>query len=85
MEGDFFDLRDAMFVSDAPRHSDFLSASDAQRLSPFVRKGDNAIHILGMSHSDRVRIAEGIVRYYRLHVAGFPELRSLAVLKELWR
>ena len=85
MEGDFFDLRDAMFVSDAPRHSDYLSAPDAQRLSQLVRMGYNTMHLFRMSHSNRVRIAEGIVRYYRLHVAGFPELRSLAVLKELWR
>ncbi|MDD7318572.1 MAG: DNA repair protein RecO C-terminal domain-containing protein [Prevotella sp.] len=84
-EGDFFDLRDAMFVCEAPLHRDYLSASDAQRLSQLVRMDYNTMRLFRMSHTDRDRIAEGIVRYYRLHVAGFPELRSLAVLKELWR
>ncbi len=84
-EGDFFDLRDAMFVNKAPSHSDYLSAADAHRLLQLVRMDYNTMRLFRMSHEDRNRISDGIIRYYRLHVPGFPELRSLAVLKELWK
>ena len=38
-----------------------------------------------MNHDDRNRIVDVIIRFYRLHVPAFPELRSLEVMKELWR
>jgi DNA repair protein RecO (recombination protein O) len=45
----------------------------------------NTMRLFRMSHDDRNRITDGIIRYYRLHVDGFPELRAFAVLKELWK
>lgn len=84
-QGDCFDLRDAMFVDRAPFHSDYLSSADAERLHQLVRMDYNTMRLFRMSHADRNRIADGIIRYYRLHVPGFPELRSLSVLKELWK
>ena len=84
-QGDFFDLRDAMFVDRAPSHPDYLSSADAERLHQLVRMDYNTMRLFRMSHDDRNRITDGIIRYYRLHVDGFPELRAFAVLKELWK
>lgn len=84
-DGDLFDLRDAVFTSDVPCHPDCLSPEDAARLHRLVRMDYATMRLFAMSHDDRNRIAEGILRYYRLHVDGFPEMRSLAVLRELWK
>ncbi|RRD00785.1 DNA repair protein RecO [Prevotella sp. OH937_COT-195] len=83
-DGDLFDLRDAMFVTEIPWHSDYLSAADAGRLHRLVRMDYATMRLFRMSHAERDRIVDGIIRYYRLHVEGFPEMRSLSVLKELW-
>ena len=54
------------------------------------REGDcfdlnyDSMHLFRMSHDDRNRIIDVLLHYYRLHVPNFPELRSLAVLKQLW-
>ena len=37
-----------------------------------------------LSHLDRDRLLEVAITYYRLHLPSFPELKSLAVLRELY-
>ena len=83
-EGDWFDLRGGCFVANAPIHADFLAPADAARIGTLLRMDYASMHLFRMSHDDRNRIVEVIVSYYRLHVPAFPELRSLAVMKQLW-
>lgn len=83
-EGDFFDLRGACFAHVAPAHPDFLNPLDASHISTLMRMNYDTMHLFRMSHHDRNRIANVLVDYYRLHVSGFPELRSLGILQELW-
>jgi len=80
-----FDMRQACFTPYAPLHSDCLCAGDASRMVSLMRMNYESMHLFRMSHEDRNRIADLILRYYRLHVPGFPELRSLQVMKELWK
>lgn len=84
-KGDFFDLRMASFCHTAPAHPDFLNPQDAAHISALMRMNYETMYLFRMSRHDRNRIAELIIRYYRLHVSDFPELQSLAVLQELWR
>lgn len=37
-----------------------------------------------ISLSERRQLIDAIVLYYRLHLSGFPEVKSLAVLQEIW-
>ena len=83
-EGDFFDMRAATFTPHAPLHPDFLSPVDAARIGTLMRMNYDTMHLFRMSHADRNRIIDVLIDYYRLHVAGFPELKSLPVMKELW-
>ena len=83
-EGDFFDLRAAAFAHSAPLHSDFLVPADAARIRTLMRMNYDSMHLFRMSHADRNRIVDVLLHYYRIHVPGFPELRSLDVLKQLW-
>ena len=84
-EGCLFDLRAASFTAVTPLHPDFLSAADASRINTLLRMNYGSMHLFRMSHDDRNRIVEVIIRYYRLHIPAFPELRSLEVVKALWR
>lgn len=83
-DGDVFDLRAGTFASNAPMHTDFIPAVDAARIGTLMRMNYESMHLFKMNHDDRNRIVDVLVHYYRLHVPGFPELRSLDVMKELW-
>ena len=42
------------------------------------------MHLYRLSRQERNRIIDVLLQYYRLHIPQFPELKSLAVLQELW-
>lgn len=83
-EGDFFDLQASTFCTAAPLHSDFLQPEDAALIQPLLRMNYESMHLFRLSHQQRNRVVDIILRYYQLHVPGFSELQSLAIVQELW-
>ena len=84
-EGDVFDLRAAAFSSTVPLHSDYVGAEDAARIQTLMRMNYDTMHLFRMNHAERNRITDVLLDYYRQHVPNFPELRSLEVVRDLWR
>ena len=84
-EGCYFDLRAGVFCSEMPQHHDFLMPEDAERMEVLMRMDYPTMHLFRMSHHDRQRLLETAIGYYRLHLPDFPELKSLAVLQEMYR
>ena len=82
--GDYFDLRESIFQSAPPLHRDFLYPEEAQKVELMMRMDFPTMHLYRLSHQDRNRLLEVALTYYRLHLADFPELRSQAVLQELY-
>lgn len=82
--GDFFDLRAACFSDRQPLHNDFVRPDEAARLGKLMRMNYETMHLFTMSRAERNRCVEIILAYYRLHMPGFPELKSLEVLRELF-
>lgn len=80
----FFDLRNACFVSAAPMHPDFLYPAEAERVTTLMRMGFESMHLFRMNRTERNRITETALLYYRLHVPQMPELKSFEILKELY-
>ena len=83
-DGCIFDLRAAEFSAVVPVHRDFLPPSEARMIQLLMRMDYSTMHVFRLSRHDRNRITEVLLGYYRLHIPQFPELRSLAVLQELW-
>jgi len=81
----FFDLREGRFCATAPLHRDFLVPEDASKMAVLMRMDYPTMHLFRMSHDDRRRLLDTAVLYYRLHLPDFPELKSLAVLEEMYR
>lgn len=79
-----FDLRNACFTGSVPLHSDYITGEEASRLVMLMRMNYDTMHLFEMNRAERVRCLEVINHYYRLHVPGFPQLKSLDVLKELF-
>lgn len=83
-EGDYFDLRASCFCRFAPLHPDYLVPEDAMLIQPLMRMNYESMHLFRLSHQQRNRMTEIILRYYQLHVPSFGELHSLDVVRELW-
>lgn len=83
-QGDFFDLEEGRFVSYVPAHVHYLNSEDSLRMLGLLRLSYETMHLYTMSRMDRNRCVEVILEYYKIHVPGFPELKSFSVLRELF-
>lgn len=83
--GDCFDLRAACFARVQPLHSDVVRPDEAGRMGMLMRMNYETMHLFAMSRTERNRCLKIILRYYRLHLPGFPELKSPDVLRELFQ
>ena len=84
VRGAWFDLRNGCFVLRQPGHPDYLRPDEASRIGLLMRMDFDNMRFFRMSRQERNRCTEILLSYYRLHVAGFPELKSLDVLRELF-
>ena len=83
--GDYFDLRESVFLSTPPVHRDFLHPQEAEKIQLMMRMNFPTMHLFRMSHQERNRLLEVSLIYYRLHLPDFPELKSVSVLQELYQ
>ena len=83
--GDYFDLRESVFLSTPPVHRDFLHPQEAEKIQLMMRMDFPTMHLFRMSHQERNRLLEVSLVYYRLHLPDFPELKSVSVLQELYQ
>ncbi len=83
-EGYYFDLSACTFTADAPLHGHFLVPEDAAHLPRLMRMRFGTMHVFRFSGRERNRLLVHINDFYRLHLPQFPELKSLAVLRELF-
>lgn len=82
--GCFFDLRNGCFTLSMPLHADFLNAADAEHLYNLMRMNFDTMKLFKLSHDDRNRITEIVLRYYKLHLPNMPELQSFDILREVF-
>jgi DNA repair protein RecO (recombination protein O) len=80
----FFDLRAATFCAAPPLHRDYLLPLEATHIQLLMRMDYASMHLFLLSRSQRSRILELLLTYYRIHLPDFPELRSTEVLHELF-
>ena len=83
-EGDWFDLRNGVFTSIRPLHPDFLRPDEAAKIGTLMRMNYDNMRFFRMSSAERNECVDTILTYYRLHIPGFPEMKSLPVLRELF-
>lgn len=82
--GDYFDLQNSCFVGIKPLHLFFLESEEAVHILTMMRMNYNNMHLFQMSRSQRNRCIEIMIRYYRIHLPEFPELKSLGILRDLF-
>ena len=83
-KGDFFDLINGVFSAIRPNHSYFLSSMEAGVFYKIMRMNYNNLNLFHFNRVERYEILDYIITYFKLHHAGFQELKSLDVLKALF-
>lgn len=83
-ETDCFDLRSGCYTSMRPFHSDVLLGAEARALPTLFRLSYATMHVARLSRAERMRTLNVLNDYYRLHMPGFPELKSIEVLHEMF-
>ena len=82
--GGYFDLEACTFTAKPPLHGHFLEPQDTARLPLLLRMRYETMHLFRLSGRERNRFLQLLNDYYRLHCPGFPELKSLSVLREVF-
>lgn len=79
----YFDLDTCTFSALKPTHPHFLTPDEAARLPLLLRMRYETMHLFMLSPAERARFLDLVGAYYQLHCPGFPELKSLQVLRQL--
>ncbi len=84
-DGSFFDMDNGCFVRYAANRREFLSAEESRMMYLLMRMNYNNMHLFRFSHVERNRCLDVILDYYKRHVPGFADMKSLPVLREMFR
>lgn len=82
--GSWFDLLNGTFCPTRPAHPYALPPEEARYFLLLMRMNYANLHRFSMNRADRTRILDRFILYFRLHLDGFRELKSLDVLKSLF-
>lgn len=83
--GRFFNLQDGEYAPSRPDHIYYIEGAEAAVIPTLMRFNFATMHLLRLNGAQRSRILEAIVTYYRLHLPGIPELKSLDVLRAVFK
>jgi DNA repair protein RecO (recombination protein O) len=81
----YFDMLNGIFVSTPPVHGNYANPEISGTLAAFFSATYNSIDNIPLNGSLRNEILETLVRYYSLHLPGLKYLKSLEILKEVFR
>lgn len=79
----YFDLQEGQFCLTQPNHPQIVGKVVAEKLLEIHQTSFESSPELELTNDERRKLAEILVTYYRLHLPGFGEMKSLLVLKEI--
>ena len=77
----YFDTREGRFT---PTSLSFPLGFDKMQSQTFLKVFDANLLGKPLGRAERNELLECLLAYYKMHVAGFNELKSYAVLKEMF-
>lgn len=84
LPGCYFDLSQGCVTREHPQHPNFLLPADTASFVELLRTGYDSMHQLSLNRKLRGDYLATLSQYYSLHIPEFPELKSAAVLRELF-
>lgn len=83
--GMLFDLQSGRFTLSLPPHRDYLGPDEAAVVPTVCRLSFANVSRLRLTAAGRARIIELLLRYYAIHFPGTANLKSLDVLRQVFR
>lgn len=83
-EDKIFNLHEGVFQPGIPTHMHYMDAILSEVFSSLLQSSLNFSTPLSAPVQQKRMLIEKILEYYRLHLTGFTEIRSLKVLEEVW-
>lgn len=83
-EQSYFDMLNAVFIDHVPIHKHYLTQAESIIFAQLLRISFENMHAYEFSRTDRVRIIELLINYYRLHLPSFPEIKSFTIMQSLF-
>ncbi len=80
----WFDMQEGVFVDTQPLHPNFISGPTAQLLANLLAT-DEAWETAHAPSSVRRALLGDLLRYFELHVEGFPRIHAHAILESVFR
>jgi DNA repair protein RecO (recombination protein O) len=80
-----FDMRNGQFANSSSLHPDFFNTECSLLLHKLTGTGFNEDIELSINQNIRAQFLEFMMDYYRLHIDGFGKIRSLSVLREIFK
>jgi DNA repair protein RecO (recombination protein O) len=81
----YFDMLTGQFTPLQPAHRDFLEPESAGILNRLLQMPAEGIDSLRLSGDERTDLLTRLLKYYSLHLPGIRQIRSLEVLKDIFR
>jgi DNA repair protein RecO (recombination protein O) len=75
----YFDLVNGEFVTRKPVHNHYLAQPLTRTLHQLMHSAGNPVQV-----RDKFAFLEKIIDYYKLHLEGMGDIKSLAVLKDVF-
>ncbi len=85
LTGCYFDIVSGQFTKSIPLHPDYLEPRHAAVLNQLLQMPAGRLGELSLSGEERADLLERILKYYRFHLPGIRQMRSLQILKEIFR
>ena len=78
-----FDLQEGQFTDVIPQLPQYISGTLVTKLELLFESTFENSHLLDINNNDRRKLIDILITYYRLHLPGFGEMKSLEVLKTI--
>jgi DNA repair protein RecO (recombination protein O) len=79
-----FDLLNGRYEPETPMHGNYIHRDESVVFASMIAKGFNEIDTIILSRQLRHYLLEKLVEYYRLHISGMGNIKSLQILKEVF-
>lgn len=84
LPGHCFDVREGLFVANAPQHGMILSRANAMLLSRLMGCEVEKLPSIAMSRAQRFDFLSGLLTYFGHHFDSIHNIRSIQIFKELF-
>ncbi len=81
----YFDLMEGDFCQHPPSHPHYFSSPLSNHFSEVLTALDAGIVFLSLANIVRTELLSKMLEYFRIHIPGFGELKSVKVLTDLLR